>query len=448
MWADEKVLGFCTRLELRLAMLQYPVPFGPTEELLWIVAERDALRRIRDDVSAAVRGRLIAETRRWVMRDLRGGHEAGHASAPRPARVKGKRADLSVLLGRFRESRIEEWSQQDWEAFTLQALWRVCCDGVAGVPDLALPPLLPLRHRDLLLHVARADADLLVHDLLIRFCGAFLDQGLADWQLPRRHEGFYRAFCALYRPPLGPPDSWLQELSSELGRLEDGHIRPLDCIRHSLGVLGVEEAEWDDFLSATLLALRGWAGMICFLQERGDRVVRPVPQDSLIEFLAIRLLLDRLAVAHMARQALGFTGPLRTLRAELRKCLGPQQPPSPEQRAFVVFQLAQVLGWSPAELHRLCEEDWATLLEEIETFPAIERRRILHLAYERRLYTQTLDALALRNRMPHPERFPARFQAIFCIDEREESLRRHLEEVAPDAITFGIAGFYFLPWSG
>src|SRR5579883_3131331 len=46
-WAEEKVLGFCTRLELRLAMLQYPVPFGPTEELLWFVAERNALRRIR-----------------------------------------------------------------------------------------------------------------------------------------------------------------------------------------------------------------------------------------------------------------------------------------------------------------------------------------------------------------------------------------------------------------
>src|SRR6516164_5769595 len=142
-WADEKVLGFCTRLELRLAMLQYPVPFGPTEELLWFVAERDALRQIRNDVSAAVRGRLIAETRRWVMRDLRAGHEAGRPFTPLAAGAKGKRADLSRLLERFGESRIEEWSEDDWEAFTLQALWRVCCDGVAGVPDLALPPLPP-----------------------------------------------------------------------------------------------------------------------------------------------------------------------------------------------------------------------------------------------------------------------------------------------------------------
>src|SRR5262249_15020185 len=158
-------------------------------------------------------------------------------------------------------------------------------------------------------------------------------------------------------------------LTCELGRLEDGQVSPLESIRESLDLLGVGEAEWDEFLSATLLALRGWAGMLRCLQERGDRAARPVPENSLVEFLAIRLLLDRMALAHLAREALGFAGPLRALRAELRRRLGTRQPPSTQQRAFVVFQLAQVLGWSPAELHRLSEADWATLLEEIETFP-------------------------------------------------------------------------------
>ncbi|HKB41622.1 MAG TPA: DUF2309 domain-containing protein [Gemmataceae bacterium] len=470
--SEEKVLWSCTRLELRLAMLQYRLRLGPTEELLWFVAETDALRRVRDDVSAAVRERLGAETRRWVMRDLRGRHEAGRGTDFQSVRLKdgfpirptGSADGLDALLERFGESRIEEWDEDTWEAFTLQALWRVCCDGVAGVPELALPPLLPVRHRDLLLLATGVDADLLVHDVLIRFCGAFLDQGVARWQLPRRDEGFYRAFCALYRAPGGPPDHWLRELTEQLGRLEDGHIGPLESIRESLDALGVNEAEWDDFLSATLLALRGWAGMVRFLQERGDRVVHPVPDGSVVEFLAIRLLLDRLALAQTARDALGFMGPLSTLRDELRQRIEPPRPLQVEQRAFLVFQLAQVLGWAPGELHRLDVGEWGTLVEEIEVFSAIKRRRMFHLAYERRFYTQALDALALHNRrncglriadcgLEEPSansqsaiRNPQspRFQAIFCIDEREESIRRHIEELAPDAVTFGIAGFYFL----
>src|SRR5687768_3269463 len=74
--ADQKMLNLCTRRELRLAMLQYPLRSGPTEELLWFVAETDALRRVRADTSAALRRRLLAETRRWVLREWRGGAEA------------------------------------------------------------------------------------------------------------------------------------------------------------------------------------------------------------------------------------------------------------------------------------------------------------------------------------------------------------------------------------
>jgi uncharacterized protein YbcC (UPF0753/DUF2309 family) len=488
--ADEKVLGVVGRswqlaattvFELRLAMLQYPLRFGPTEELLWFVAETDALRRVRPDVSAAVRGRLIAETRRWVMRDLRGGNEASHggnrssravrgspdpapsptaglpnpgdlrsggsagSGDPRRARDPRRAQDgLAELFERFGESRIEEWGEDVWEEFTLQALWRVCCDGVAGVPELTAPPSAPVRHRDLLLQATGVDADLLVHDVLIRFCGAFLDQGLANWHLPRRREGFYRAFCKLYRQPAGPPDRWLRGLARELGRLEDDCVSPLESIHESLEILGVAEEEWDAYLSATLLALRGWAGIIHFLEDRSDRVVQPVPEGSLVEFLAVRLVLDRLALAHTARDALAFSGPLASLRDKPHQHIGPARPQSVEQRAFLVFQLAQVFGWTPQELRRLAAEDWSRLVEEIESFPSVERRRIFHLAYESHFCTQALDAITLHACRPSEEPHAPRFQAIFCIDEREESIRRHLEELAPDAVTFGIAGFYFI----
>ncbi|HMF16068.1 MAG TPA: putative inorganic carbon transporter subunit DabA, partial [Gemmataceae bacterium] len=446
--AHENILGLCTRLQLRLGMLQYPLRSGPTEELVWFVAEKDALRRIRNEASSAVRQRLIAETRRWVMRDLRGGNEAAFGNRQTGSRPNVESrppiaAELASVFARFKESAIESWDENAWEAFTLQALWRICCGGAEGVPPFAPPPVLPIRHRDLLLKATGVDSDRLVNDLLIRFCPAFLDQGLAHWPLPRRDEGFYRSFCALYRQPGGPPARWMRGLAGELARVEE--ISPLESIHESLGILGIAQEEWDDFLSATLLALRGWAGIIRIVEERPDRVVHPVLPGSLIEYLAIRLVLERWAIAYCASDALGFTGNLQTLREYLRNHIGASNPPSVEQRAFQVFQLAQVLGWTPEELSRLAKKDWSKLLEEIETFSGLERRTLFHHAYERRFNAQTLDAIALHAPKPAPTPRQPRFQAVFCIDEREESLRRHLEELAPDVETFSVAGFYFIP---
>jgi uncharacterized protein len=440
--AREPVPGFGTRLDLRLAMLQYPLRFGPTEELVWYVAERDALRRVRSEASSAIRSRLIAETRRWVVRDVRGGAEGlGNGSTSR-AESREDRAGLVALLDRFSESAIESWSDEQWERFTLQAMWRVCCEGVRDLPMFIAPPPERLRHRDLLLEATAEDADSLVNGVLIRFCAAFLDQGLATWPLPRRDEGFLRAFCALHRRPGGPPTRWRDGLAAELARLEDQDVRPLASIRESLDELGVVRPEWVAFLSATLLASRGWAGMVRQIEERGDRVVHPIPRGSLVEFLAVRLLLDRYALAYTAREALGSTGPLAGLRETLWANAAAPWPPSVEQRAFPIFQLAQVVGLSPDLLHRLSRTEWAKVMEEIETFGGLERRRVFHLAYERRFYTQTLDAIALHARAPAaPPRVP-RFQVVTCIDEREESFRRHVEELATNAETFGTAGFF------
>src|SRR2546421_492673 len=82
-------------------------------------AETVALRRVRGEVSSAVRAALIAETRRWVMRDLRGGNEAAAGGRRR------RRGGVLGLLDRRGEAAIETWGEEEWEGFTLRALWRV-----------------------------------------------------------------------------------------------------------------------------------------------------------------------------------------------------------------------------------------------------------------------------------------------------------------------------------
>ncbi len=444
--------------DLRLAMLEHPLRIGPTEELRWFVAETDALTRIRPEVSRLLRERLIGETKHWVMRDLReicakvNFKEAvpefdGESSVVDMGDIAP--ADdgphlLSDLIRHYGEDSIERWNAKTWEAFTLQALWRVANRGVSHLslnfaPRGAAPAV---RHRTLLLEATSVDSDTLVHEVLIRFCAAYCDQGFAGWQLPRRQEGFFRAFCGLYRQTGGPPQFWMHGLAKELARIEDARMTPLESIAESLQLLGVAESEVDEFLTTSLLALRGWAGLLWQMDVRCDRVALPAPPGTVTEFLAIRLVLERIALGYVAGISLDYHGPLGGLRNAARAHIDRAKPPDLDQRAFLIFQIAQVLGWSPAALYPLTREEWNQLISEVEGFNAIERRRCLHHAFERHFRVQALDAFAIHARRSHQRVPNPRFQSVYCIDAREESFRRHLEEIAPDAETFAAPGFF------
>lgn len=444
--ASTPICSLNSRLELRVAMLQYPLRFGPAEELRWFVAEMDALTRLHHEVPPEIRERFVEETRHWAMRHLRNGNnsDADRSAAKHEPHNRHRFADL---MQKFGEPSIEHWSEQKWESFSLQALWRICHDGVRGIeassPWEAVAPA--IRHRDLLRQAGGDDSDALVHEVLIRFCAPFVDQGFASWTLPRREAGFFQSFCELYCQPGGPPQQWMRGLSRELKRVIESGQRPLESLRESLELLGVNESEWDEFIPATLVALRGWAGLIWQMDVRGDRVALPAPTGSLVEFLAVRLILERVALAFVARKSLNFEGPLAGLRADVRSRIVERDGISVDQRAFLVFQIAQVLCWSPPALSHLSKADWSTLVSEIEAFDNLERRRLFHQAFERRYRIQALDALAVHTRRK-VSRVPSPcFQVITCIDTREGGFRRHLEEVAPDVETFGTAGFHCVP---
>ena len=208
-------------------------------------------------------------------------------------------------------------------------------------------------------------------------------------------------------------------------------------------------SEWGDFITASLLALRGWAGLIWQLEVRPDRQALSATPGCLMEFLAVRLILERHALTFAAEQYPGgiHAGSLREFRQVVGSTIPRQLPQSKvsKQRAFQIFQLAQVLGWSPAKLRRLTTGDWAELIHEIESFTSMERRRIFHQAFERHFRAQSLDAISAHCQRPATRVESPRFQCVFCIDTREESFRRHLEECAPEAETFGAAGFFSVP---
>lgn len=439
--ADAPVAELVSRAELRCAMLRHAMLDGPTHELHWFVAETDALAKMQTDVPPETRQRLLDETRHWVMRDLRTVAESVSDLSPPPRHVQPV-PPVADLLQTFGDATIERWTDAKWEAFSLQALWRVCRAGIEQVDLPLAKPARAVRHRDGLLAATGEDSDALVNELLVRFCAAFVDQGFSHWKLPARELGFFHAFCSVYGEPAGPPSAWLKPLAAELKRLQAEAMSPLESIEESLGILGVEPEAWREYITASVIALRGWASLLWHMEVRSDRVPHPAPPGTLVEFVAVRLLLERLALQSIAAAQLGFHDCLSHLPARLRVETSRTPESVAESRAFQVFQLAQVLGWTAKRLCQLSHSAWAELVAEIESFSSLERRRLFHLAFERRYRVEALDALSIHTRQTKQRVDNPRFQATFCIDAREESFRRHLEEIAPDVETFGLAGFY------
>ncbi|MDB5344855.1 MAG: hypothetical protein JWP89_3232 [Schlesneria sp.] len=440
--AATPVMPVGTRFDVRLAMLQYPLRTAPREELRWFIAETNALARFSDETPVTVRKWFLESTRHWVMREIlsRGVEDpANEGSSVQPA----VNELVSNLVERFSENSIETWDDSTWETFTLQLLWHVCRRGVERVEIRSTTTSAQARHRDLLLEVTGEDSDLLVHPILIRFCASFTDQGISDWAMPDRDQGFFRSFCTLYQTHAALPARWMRPLARELAGLRSAQTTPLESIRQSLDDLGVPEEEWGDFIEMITVSLRGWAGILWQMEVREDRVPRPTPRGSLIEFVAVRLLLERTALRYLAKnQSLPIGDTLADLRTILHDRASLRATSSIEQRTFFVFQLAQVMGWSPRELDAMSSRAWAELIGEVESFPPLARRRAFQLAFEHRLVVKALDAISVKNQRPPEPAVPTRFQSVFCIDAREESFRRHLEEQSPAIETFGAAGFF------
>lgn len=439
----DELLGMLgTRFHLRMSMLSHPLPTGPTAELKWVVAETEVLRRFRSDVPPAARRRMIDSTRRWVMLDLR------NCVVSSPENTRAKQL-TERIFDHFDKPNIETWGDETWEEFCLHLLWLVCRDGIHHAAPHEHDERHPVRHAEWLREATGEDCDQRVHELLIPFCAAFLDQGFGSWTLPDRGS-FFRSFSCLYGGKARARAGWMAGLSDELNRLAEFGKSSLESIDESLEILGVDEEQIESYLTDTLLSLSGYGGMLWQVEQRGDRVAHPAPPNTLIEFVAVRLILDRLAATSVAREALGYTGELRELRSYIAQQNPKNWSPIASQRTFLVFQLAQLLGWAPDALYRLFSSQWSSLVSEIEAFSRLERRRIYHLAFERRYRVQALDAVLNHNRRAKAcdkrsngdEKPRPLMQVICCLDDREESFRRHLEEVAPEAETFSTAGFF------
>lgn len=379
-------------LFLRLAMV-HPIENMPAQTLRFLLEEGELLAGFASDVSATARSAMLAGARRVA-----------------------KRGEIA-----------------EDEASVVSAMWTQALRLARGVRNVsatedAQRPV--LRARDKLLAQGADDADALVHPVLVRWASAYLDLGQAYWAMPRSG-GFYATVSELIASaPLGA--SWLMDAQRLFA---DQHARGLGAaasVGESLASAGVAPAQYEAFLAETLLALPGWAGMFSRLERTPPATAPSSYAPSLLDFVAVRLVLDRAAAA--------------SVKGHHRRA----QQATPEQRelsdAYRLFRLLQLAGVPLDGLLVATPADGAAMLDALDGFSSLQRRRLWHEAYEVHHRWQMLDAIAQNRQREAQTRHPSPWaQLIVCFDDREESLRRYVEELDDGVATFGTAGFFGLP---
>lgn len=341
---------------------------------------------------------------------------------PRLTRRSLRRAMITPGVREFDAATVLWRSEQgdladDFRQAALRALFDVC---LARTDDVEFEPPDP------------RPVDEIIHPWLIRLCSVFLDQGMAYWSMPGREKGFYEAARTLLGAGGGIFPRYLHGLDEEFSRQARLSFSSTDAVLDYLDSIACPEPEWESVLRAELLALPGWAGLMRNLEESPGLAPHEKLPCSLMDFLAVRFTMHRVASRMGAVETVPEESPLKT--QERRRL----------SRAARVYDAARVLSLSAGEAGSLSGSEWAAFVREVRLCNGVERRRILHLAYERWHEREILRGLASHRRyrgMSRPASRPAA-QIFFCIDEREESIRRAVEESDPEVETFGAAGYF------
>ena len=293
-----------------------------------------------------------------------------------------------------------------------------------------------------------------INDQLIKWVTAFLDEGLAGWEMPGREKGFYQAWRNLAQNDFSGQLLGVTDFTQKVRNLP---AAPEDTIRSCLHQLEIPQEQWKDYLSRQLSLLPGWTRYIRWLGEHPTYHAQHKHPIDTTQYLAVRLFYEVELSNIQCQREWGINGTISALTAywndrpeeyHQRIGLGAQSGDPIKQmicrHAWRLFHLAQFLELSPKEVHDLSFTDAEMLLQWLDLFPADQHGRVWIEAYEDSFRENLLRNIsAHRETVPELETRP-HAQLVFCIDVRSESFRRHIEAQGTYE-TFGFAGFFGIP---
>ena len=330
---------------------------------------------------------------------------------------------------------------------------------------------------------------------LQRFMSAWLDEGLAAWN-PDRTKGFYHGWKeSALKDQYGAMNN-IPEWNEYIESLPDDS---LDTVIAELTRMDIPEKKWASYIERVALDLPGWSGMFFWRHQNPDYEGHTDVNVDMMDYLAVRLVLEHMFVRRLCREAWLIEGSLSTIRGYFRyqhseflvrnmlynqhlpeylislaqqlierDSIGAhkdsewltmahmiwtwQQSPVSDARTELhlhrdgwrLFRLAQHLSLSGDDVRQLNTDQVTEFFDCVRAMQGETAGFLLLKAYEVHYRNKIFSAVqqnqgrgTWENRNKRPQA-----QIFFCMDDREEGFRRHLEHLNPAIETLGAAAFF------
>lgn len=255
-----------------------------------------------------------------------------------------------------------------------------------------------------------------IADVVYRFFSAYFDFGSSHWQLDFKGKGIWHAFRRLHYRGVLFESKYYKNLARSIQSYRK--LMPAKICLVILSSLEIDADDIEDYVFSRLFNFKGWIGFIKSLMNRPDWLNGSEAVPDLMEALTVLLVCEKAAidtfyVTKISAPTLSYT--------------------AKHGDEFLNYYVDY------------CKKDKVNNHELMRLLPFLtdlDRQQLWHVAFEQSFYQTVLPAFSHVAQQTSQSR-QAKYQVVCCIDDREESFRRHLE-ADKDCETFGTAGHFGL----
>lgn len=246
----------------------------------------------------------------------------------------------------------------------------------------------------------KIDIDAMVHPLLFRIIGSYLDQGISIWNFPVTGQSFIESLRTLEEK------SFHSFFNGK--RAKQLLLNPRTELEDLLSLLVGDEKWYEQYLYDQQFSHQGWSGMVSAIEDQPqsllDRKIISLHDFIFFECLLEIDALDRHNGSNWQPLAYSIPDTITPLFADVHV----------HEYDEIIFLWQQAFEWSFYD----------------EVLAGIQKSTAAEFSGSEDKKSQLVQQAG------HS------FQAFFCIDDRECSFRRYVEELDPRSATYGTPGFF------